>query len=128
MIKLFIFLFFFTFSNLYALEIKLEKIVDGLNKPWSLSFIDQEKIIFTEKSGKLYTLNLKAKKISEIKHNLSVLEVGQGGLLDVYIIRDKFIFHILKIEEIGRQALQSQKVNLIKQILNSKIFLGPNLQ
>ncbi len=81
--KLIIFLFFFAFSNLYALEIKLEKIVDGLDKPWSLSFIDQENIIFTEKSGKLHTLNLKNKKISEIKHNLSVLEVGQGGLLDV---------------------------------------------
>ena len=81
--KLFIFLFFFAFSNLYALEIKLEKIVDDMDKPWSLSFIDQENIIFTEKSGKLYTLNLKAEKISEIKHNLSVLEVGQGGLLDV---------------------------------------------
>ena len=81
--KLFIFLFSLSFSNLYALEIKLEKIVDSLNKPWSLSFIDQENIIFTEKSGKLYTLNLKDKKILEIKHNLSVLEVGQGGLLDV---------------------------------------------
>ena len=81
--KLFIFLFFLSFSNLYALEIKLEKIVDSLDKPWSLSFIDQENVIFTEKSGKLYTLNLKDKKILEIKHNLSVLEVGQGGLLDV---------------------------------------------
>ena len=81
--KLFIFLFFFLFPNLYALEIKLEKIVDGLDKPWSLSFVDQENIIFTEKAGKLYTLNLKTKKILEIKHNLSVLEVGQGGLLDV---------------------------------------------
>ncbi len=81
--KLIIFLFFFAFSNLYALEIKLEKIVDGLDKPWSLSFTDQENIIFTEKSGKLNRLNLKDKKISEIKHNLSVLEVGQGGLLDV---------------------------------------------
>ena len=59
--KLFIFLFFLSFSNLYALEIKLEKIVDSLDKPWSLSFIDQENVIFTEKSGKLYTLNLKDK-------------------------------------------------------------------
>ena len=81
--KLIIFLFFFAFSNVYALEIKLEKIVDTLDKPWSLSFIDQKNIIFTEKSGKLYTLNLKDKKILKIKHNLSVLEVGQGGLLDV---------------------------------------------
>ena len=81
--KIFIFIFFFISFNLYAQEIKLEKIVDSFDKPWSLSFIDEENIIITEKSGKLYTLNLKNKKISEIKHNLSVLEVGQGGLLDV---------------------------------------------
>ena len=81
--KIYIFIFFFLSFNLYAQEIKLEKIVDSFDKPWSLSFRDEENIIITEKSGKLYNLNLKNKKISEIKHNLSVLEVGQGGLLDV---------------------------------------------
>ncbi len=81
--KIFIFTFFFLSFNLYAQEIKLEKIVDSFDKPWSLSFIDEENIIITEKSGKLFTFNLKNKKISKIKHNLSVLEVGQGGLLDV---------------------------------------------
>ncbi len=87
--KLLISLLFFTFSNLYAFEIKFEKIVDGLDKPWSLSFIDQDNILFTEKSGKLYTLNLKNKKIIEIKHNLSVLEDGQGGLLDILHNREQ---------------------------------------
>ncbi len=81
--KLLILIFFFTFSNLHALEFKLEKVIGGFDKPWSLSFIDQENIILTEKSGKLKVLNLKDKKVSEIKHNLSVFEVGQGGLLDV---------------------------------------------
>ena len=76
-------LFYFVSSHLYASGIKFEKIVDELNEPWSLSFIDKEKIIFTEKAGKLYILNLKNKKISEIEHNLNVLEYGQGGLLDV---------------------------------------------
>ena len=81
--KLIIILLIFGYSNLYALEIKLEKIADGLKKPWSHSFIDQKNLLITEKSGKLFTLNLIDKKISEIKHNLSVLEDGQGGLLDV---------------------------------------------
>ena len=89
--KIFIFIFFFLSFNLYAQEIKLEKIVDSFDKPWSLSFIDDENIIITEKSGKLYTFNLKNKKISEIKHNLSVLEVGQGGLLDV-LYHDKKVY------------------------------------
>jgi hypothetical protein len=35
-------------SNVYAQEFKLEKIVGGLDKPWSLSFIDTENILFTE--------------------------------------------------------------------------------
>ncbi|MDP6626249.1 MAG: PQQ-dependent sugar dehydrogenase, partial [Nitrospinota bacterium] len=61
----------------------MEKIIDDLNKPWSLSFIDQESVLITEKPGKLYKLNLKDKKITEVNHNLSVLDHGQGGLLDV---------------------------------------------
>ena len=89
--KITIFLLFFVFSNLYASEIKLEKIAEDLSKPWSLSFIDQENVIITEKSGKLLTLNLRNKKVSEIKHNLSVLEDGQGGLLDVLFF-DKQIY------------------------------------
>ncbi|MBH90886.1 MAG: glucose dehydrogenase [Candidatus Marinimicrobia bacterium] len=71
------------FTSLNCSEIKFEKIADDLNKPWSLSFINEDNIIFTEKSGKLFTLNLINKKKSEIKHSLSVLEDGQGGLLDV---------------------------------------------
>ena len=81
--KLVIFLCLFNFSNLYSSNIKFERIFDDLNKPWSLSFIDKENVIITEKTGKLLTLNLKNKKVDEIKHNLSVISSGQGGLLDV---------------------------------------------
>tara|TARA_A100001011_G_scaffold369728_1_gene425352 strand:+ start:130 stop:1191 length:1062 start_codon:yes stop_codon:yes gene_type:complete len=81
--KLFIFLFLFNFSNLYSSDIKFEKIFDDLNKPWSLSFIDKENVIITEKKGKLLTLNLNNKNTHEIKHNLSIISLGQGGLLDV---------------------------------------------
>ena len=81
--KIILIIYFFWLSNLFGLEVKLEKIVEGMNKPWSLSFIDDTSIIYTEKQGKLFHLDLKNQIISEIKHNLSVLEDGQGGLLDV---------------------------------------------
>ena len=81
-----------------------------MDEPWSLSFIDKENILFTEKPGKLYSLNLKNKKISEIKHDLKVLEYGQGGLLDVLIQKiNMFIFPTLRIGVIGQQALRSSK-------------------
>ena len=89
--KLIIFLFLFIFSNSYSSEIQFEKIFDDLNKPWSLSFIDKENVIITEKTGKLLTLNLKDKNINEIKHNLSLISLGQGGLLDV-IYKDNRIY------------------------------------
>ena len=69
----------FKFSFLNAIEINLEKVIDNLEKPWSLSFINQNDIILTEKAGKLYFLNLQNKNINRIEHNLSVLETGQGG-------------------------------------------------
>ena len=49
-------------NNLNATEIKFEKIVSNLNQPWSLSFIDENNIIFTEKSGNLFSFNIKIKK------------------------------------------------------------------
>ena len=61
---------------------------EGLNKPWSLSFIDENNILVTEKPGNLLIINLEDKTKSVIKHNLSVLEDGQGGLLDVLFHND----------------------------------------
>ncbi len=89
--KIILVIYFLSIANLFGFEAKLEKIVEGMNKPWSLSFIDQNSILFTEKKGKLFHLDLKNKTISEIKHNLSVLEDGQGGLLDV-LYDDKNVY------------------------------------
>jgi len=51
--KTILIIYFFWLSNLFGLEVKLEKIVEGMNKPWSLSFIDDTSIIYTEKSLKI---------------------------------------------------------------------------
>ena len=76
-------IFFYFCTNLYAQEFKLEKVVNGLDKPWSLSFIDNNRVLITEKPGNILIFNLKDKKINKINHNLSLKAVNQGGLLDV---------------------------------------------
>ncbi len=81
--KIFILLFFFITTHSDSTEIKLEKIFDGFSKPWSMSFIDENNILVNEKPGDILIINLKNKTKSKIKHNLSILEDGQGGLLDV---------------------------------------------
>ncbi len=85
-------LFFSTiFFNCQSSEFKIEKIFEGLKKPWSFSFINQENIILTEKNGNLINLNLKKKTKNKINHNLSLIEDGQGGLLDV-LYNDKIVY------------------------------------
>ncbi len=71
-----------------ALEINLEKISD-LNKPWGSSFVNINEIVITEKSGLIKLINLKNNEIKIIKHNLNILEDGQGGLLDVLYNKGK---------------------------------------
>ena len=43
-------LFFFT--NLSATDFKLEKIIQGFDNPWNLTFIDSNNLLITEKPGK----------------------------------------------------------------------------
>ena len=82
MIKIFVVIIIFFCSNLNATEFNLKKILN-LNEPWGSSFINENEILITEKSGIIKIINLKKKEISTIDHNLNVLEYGQGGLLDI---------------------------------------------
>ena len=76
-------LFIFLSTNVFA-EINLTKINDGLNSPWSLSIISDGKYLITEKPGNIILFNEFENTSKTIKHNLDVLEDGQGGLLDIF--------------------------------------------
>ena len=84
-------IFTINISNIsFAENLSFTKIVD-LKDPWGSSFINNEELIVTEKSGKIKLINLNSKKIFVIQHNLNYLEHGQGGLLDI-IYKDNFIY------------------------------------
>ena len=89
-----IFLFIFIILNFASVSLaenlKFKKIT-SLDKPWGSSFISNDKIIITEKSGKIKIVNILAGNVDEIEHNLNFLEYGQGGLLDI-LYKDNFIY------------------------------------
>lgn len=86
------------FSNfkdykLTATEFTLEKIAEDLNYPWAITFVDNNNLIVTEKSGGLYKINTSTGKKELIKHNIQHINIesylhsggkSQGGLLDAY--------------------------------------------
>ena len=113
---------YLTFSCLYSSEVKLVKIFDGLNKPWSLSFVDENIVLVTEKPGNLLIINLKDKTKSIIKHNLSVLEDGQGGLLDVLFHNNKVF---ISYSENRKNGFSSTSV--ARGVFNKKNIIFENI-
>ena len=84
-------IFIFNFSIAIAEDFKLIKITDNLKSPWSLSFINQNEALITEKSGNIIHINILKIELQNIKHNLKVLDYGQGGLLDI-LLKDKNVY------------------------------------
>lgn len=60
---------------------KLELVYENVNIPWSIEFIDEDTIIYSEKSGKIFILN--SGDIKAVKGVPEVYLRGQGGLLDL---------------------------------------------
>ena len=81
----------FQFSNLSSNEPKLEEIISGLKGPWSLTFINETRVLVTEKTGNIFLANINKKKLNKIDHNLNILVDGQGGLLEV-LYSNEYVF------------------------------------
>ena len=120
-----LFILIFFSSNGYSEIYKFTKIIE-LNEPWGSSFIDNDEIIITEKSGKIKIVNIVSKEVTEIKHNLNFLEVGQGGLLDI-IYQDNTLW-ISYSENRGnlKTSTSIAKAQLNKQELDFKNIFQAN--
>jgi len=88
-IKYFLLIFFlFLFSSKsYSENFTFQKLVN-LNDPWGSSFINNEELIITEKTGKIKIVNIISKQVHEVEHNLNYFVHGQGGLLDIIYQND----------------------------------------
>lgn len=86
--KLKFILLFLLFSNSAFSSYELETIFDDLDDAWSFVFLSEDKILFTEMSGKLRIASLLDRSVNEIDGVPTVQYSGQGGLSDVVIDPD----------------------------------------
>lgn len=63
----------------------LENLVSRDEVIWGFDFLPDEKIIFTERSGKMFLFDPSTKKVTELTGTPKVYAEGQGGLLDVRV-------------------------------------------
>jgi glucose/arabinose dehydrogenase len=111
-------LFFFQAFNISANEPKLDQIINGLDNPWSLTFLNNDRVLITEKSGNLLLVNLSNKKTQKIKHNLNILEDGQGGLLEVLYYKDQVFVSYTEDRKKGKTSTSVAKARFNELELN----------
>ncbi len=71
-----------------GLELKVEKIIDSLGVPWGMTFIAENNLLVTERSGSVLRIDLETSKKVVLKNTPKVLHDGQGGMLDVAVSPD----------------------------------------
>ena len=121
-----------TFSNYnkYSLtktKFKLNKIAKEFNHPWALTFINEKKLIVTEKNGGIFKVNVDTGFKQAIKHAIEHTSYdggGQGGLLDAYFNNhDGYIYftysHDFKELGIDRKLMKSWSTAIARGKLKS---------
>lgn len=72
-----------------AAEPKVQTLAEGLEYPWSLSFLPSGGFLLTERSGQLVTLGSDGQMLQKLDVNLPDLyAASQGGLLEVLLAED----------------------------------------
>ncbi|MBE0494316.1 MAG: PQQ-dependent sugar dehydrogenase [Thiomicrospira sp.] len=66
-------------------DFKIDTLTQGLGVVWGMTFISDNELVFTERSGRAGLFNLKNKQVHWLSGLPKVHAQGQGGLLDVQI-------------------------------------------
>lgn len=114
-----------------GVNLKLEKVAEGLGIPWGMTFISPSKVIITEREGSILLLDLKSSKLIKLKNSPKVLVDGQGGLLDVAVSPDYkssgwiYFTYVKDVEGDGattlaRAKLDADRFNQWQDLLVSK--------
>lgn len=65
--------------------LKQNTLLSNLDRPWGMTWIAEEKMLITERSGRLIAVSLQDQSTQNVTGLPSVFASGQGGLLDVAV-------------------------------------------
>ena len=83
-------------------RIRVELLAQNLGVPWGMAFVGENRILISERSGRLRLLDLTDLSVTAIDGAPVVVAEGQGGLLDVATgIDDHSDFRPLAADHVG---------------------------
>lgn len=123
------FLLLFSFS-VFAQSYKHDVVIEQKNADviWGFDFQKNGKVLFTERNGKIFELDPKTKKVSELIGSPKVHASGQGGMLDIRVHPKNGFIYLTYSEPKGdgksatalsRFKLKGNKITDLKKIFEA---------
>lgn len=128
-------LLFFTLSA-FAETFKHEVVIEQKSKDviWGFDFLKDGKVLFTERNGKIFELDPKTKKTTELSGAPKVFATGQGGMLDIRVHPKNGYIYLTYSEPKGgeksatvlsRFKLEGNKITDFKKIFEANTNENP---
>ena len=78
-----------------GMPVIVEEVASGLGIPWGIDFLDENSLIYTERSGNIGILDLSSGQYQTIKQLDNLFHKGECGLLDVKVSPDYEVNHLV---------------------------------
>ncbi len=97
-------------------ELKLKEVFSGDEVIWGFDFLDEDKVIFTQREGTLWIYDEKLKKKTAVSGLPKVKAYGQGGLLDVLLEKnnEKTTIYLTYSKSVGDNITTALAVGELK--------------
>lgn len=111
-------------------QLSLDSLKSNLHHPWGMAFLNADRVLITERRGRLLAFNLKRSTTRIIRGLPQIIAQGQGGLLDVAIdpqfAKNRWVYLSYtggspnaKSTYVGRGKLQNGKLNQFQVIFEA---------
>ncbi len=111
----------------FAYDFDKIKLADGLGVPWGMVFIDNNKLLLTDRAAKVFIVDVNKGSKQRLRGLPEIHVSGQGGLLDVASTPEDpdWIYFTYSIDQGGRGVTELAKAKLKgNQLTHWKVLLS----
>jgi len=109
------------FGRSEGMEFQVEEIAGGLGIPWGMTFLDSDRLLFTEREGRISILHLSTGKRTVLQGGPKVWNQGQGGMLDAAVPKGfaagDWVYFTYSKDEEGRGVTTLARAHITGEML-----------
>ena len=130
--------FLFFSLSLYAYD--LQRTPVSLNYPWGMTWLDQDRLLITQKSGEIFLVNTQSYAQTSVTHDIPFVQHGQGGLLDIIsegnqvwlsgsVVKEgEFTTAVYQAEFLDNALIKERPIFIAEPYIDSPYHFGSRLE